>query len=122
MQDKNANLHEIQVHFKNFVSSNPKSTYEEWIGSLHPEAAGGCLLEGIGSGSILLDHEYYTEGNEHRNVWNSDLGEGIRMQVPASPSCNDPSSVVMDLLGGGPSSPVASDRSISEDQDLLTFD
>mmetsp|Transcript_66062 Transcript_66062/g.184697 ORF Transcript_66062/g.184697 Transcript_66062/m.184697 type:complete len:123 (+) Transcript_66062:115-483(+) len=117
----------IEKQFNEFVSSNPTGTYEEWIGSLHPEAKEKCLLEGLG-GEIIIDQEYYTEDNDHRKLWNEHLDKK-RTQVPAIPSGCDSSdnhdSAIFDLLGDGEamlSPPSSPKKDMSPDQDLLSFE
>ena len=115
----------IGKKFTEFVSSHPQGTYEEWIGSLHPEAKEKCLLEGLG-GEILIDQEYYAEDNEHRQMWNSHL-DNKRMEAPAAPkSCdsseNHDSAMITDLLGDGEFMISPTSKKVSLEQDLLSFD
>ena len=123
----------IEKEFYEFVSSHPSGTYEEWIGSLHPEAKEKCLLEGLG-GEIIIDQEYYQENNDHRKMWNEHLDQK-RVEAPSMPRAFDSSSdaasnnndsAMLDLLGDGeemvspPMSP--NNKSVGVDDDLLSFE
>ena len=117
----------IEQQFKEFIASHPTGTYEEWIGSLHPESKEKCLLEGLG-GELLIDQEFYAEDNEHRLIWNSHL-DNKRTEVPSSPAGSESgdhdSAMIADLLGDGDAmvSPLSSPRrEVSPDEDLLSFD
>jgi len=117
----------IEQKLKEFISSHPEGIYEEWIGSIHPEAKENSLLEGLGGGILIIDQEYYAEDSEHRTLWNDRI-EDSRRKVPATPTGSESADDVeiFDLLGDKnekvstttsfPSSPV------SPDVDLLSFD
>ena len=116
---------QIETKLNEFIASHPKAAYEEWIGTLHPEAKENCLLEGLG-GEIIIDQEYYAEDSVYRNVWNSHVEDGHR-KVPATPSGSESSDDVeiFDLLGDKEkiTSPVRSPSTpLSPDVDLMSFD
>jgi hypothetical protein len=117
----------IETQFNEYVSSHPTGTYEEWIGTLHPEAKEKCLLEGLGD-EIIIDQDYYSEDNDHRKMWNEHL-DSKRVGAPATPSGCDASddydSAMIDLLGDGEamlSPPTSPKKNVSLDDDLLSFD
>lgn len=79
---RDACLTAIQDHFNIFVAENPNVSYEEWIEELHPENAKSQrnLVRGKS-----IDHRFYVEGSDHRELWNSNLGDGQREFVPIRP-------------------------------------
>ena len=116
---------QIETKLNEFIASHPKAAYEEWIGTLHPEAKESCLLEGLG-GEILIDQEYYAEDSEHRNVWNSRMEDGSR-KVPATPSGSESTDdlEIFDLLGDKEKIACPSwspSTVVSPDVDLMSFD
>ena len=71
-------LDAIRDHLKIFLEETPDCTYEEWIEELHPENAKSTrnLIRGKS-----IDHRFYVEDSDHRQLWNSNLGEGQRKYV-----------------------------------------
>jgi hypothetical protein len=116
--------HQLEKKLNEYISSHPEGVYEEWIGTLHPEAKEDCLLEGLG-GEILIDQEYYAEDSEHRNLWNTRV-EDQKRKVPSTPvgSESNDDVEIFDLLGDKEkiSSPWASATQVSPDVDLMSFD
>eukprot|EP00934_Nitzschia_sp_Nitz4_P000127 Nitzschia sp. Nitz4//scaffold168_size48592//27754//28128//NITZ4_007052-RA/size48592-processed-gene-0.28-mRNA-1//1//CDS//3329538327//127//frame0 len=117
----------IQKQFNEFIASNPKATYEEWISAIHPESQEKCLLDDVGSNNVGIDPEYYSHDNEFRKVWNENT-QDKRTKVPSSPTSVCKESHIPDLLGDGKmmhfSLDAANETSerMSPDQDLLSFD
>lgn len=67
----------MEDHFVQFAANRPNASYEQWIADLHPEnTRKGQLFRGT------LDHRFYLEGSDHRQLWNAHLGSG-RHHVPA---------------------------------------
>ena len=72
-------LDAIREHLTVFLQETPDSSYEEWIEELHPENAKSTrnLIRGKS-----IDHRFYVEDSDHRQLWNSNLGdEGQRNYV-----------------------------------------
>jgi hypothetical protein len=118
---------DIKARFISFVAEHPQTTFEEWIGALHPENTHDSLLKGFAG---VLDHKYYEEASEHRRVWNGNLA-GTRSLVPARAEGSDCGSgehgVVIDLLGDSESGEMQVVMSpphhvVEPGQDLLSFD
>ena len=61
-------------HLEEFLITYPLSTYEQWIGKLHPENMNGD--------GRSIDHRFYVEDSDHRILWNEMIGEK-REYVPA---------------------------------------
>jgi len=69
---------EVRNHLMEYVNSHPSSTYEEWIGKLHPDNVNQKHPH-------LIDHRFYVEDSDHRRLWNINLtrGGGKRSYVHA---------------------------------------
>jgi hypothetical protein len=79
----------MEDHFVQFAADRPNATYEQWIADLHPEnTRKGQLFRGT------VDHRFYLEGSDHRQLWNAHLGCG-RKHVPARTT-----EVVDEFFGG----------------------
>mmetsp|Transcript_22733 Transcript_22733/g.49340 ORF Transcript_22733/g.49340 Transcript_22733/m.49340 type:complete len:358 (+) Transcript_22733:259-1332(+) len=73
----------MKQHLEEYLRAYPRSTYESWIGALHPDnivegklvddaaAAGGTT----GSTTMEIDHRFYVEDSDHRRLWNDSLSE-----------------------------------------------
>ena len=57
---KQKDLDIVRSHLGDWLQGSNELTYEAWIKALHPENAIG--------GSI--DHRFYVEESEHRQIWN----------------------------------------------------
>ncbi|CAB9503488.1 expressed unknown protein [Seminavis robusta] len=53
-------------HLEEFIITHPDSSYEQWIGNLHPENA---------VDETTIDHRFYVEDSDHRLLWNELIGE-----------------------------------------------
>lgn len=70
-------LDAIQQHLTAFLSETPDCTYEEWVAELHPENAKSTrnLVRGKS-----IDHRFYVEDSDHRQLWNQNLGDDGQRQ------------------------------------------
>jgi hypothetical protein len=124
---------DIMAHFQQHIAEHPHASYEEWIGALYPEKMHDSLL---GDGIFgAIDSSFYEQDSEHRQLWNANLGGGVRFAAAAATSIgggNDGSDsgsagAIADFLSDGsePGSPVVSPHPVAPvdpGQDLLSFD
>ena len=70
-------LDAIRDHLTAFLSETPDCTYEEWVAELHPENAKSTrnLVRGKS-----IDHRFYVEDSDHRQLWNQNLDDDGRRQ------------------------------------------
>lgn len=79
-ESREACLNAIRDHLELFLMETPMVTYEEWIEELHPENAKSRRNVVRGKS---IDHRFYVEDSDHRNLWNANLGDdGRREYVP----------------------------------------
>ena len=69
----------MKQHLEEFIRAYPRSTYESWIGALHPDnvVEGKLVDDGAAAGgtSMEIDHRFYVEDSDHRRLWNDSLNE-----------------------------------------------
>ena len=61
-------------HLEEFLIKNPSGSYEEWIRELHPDNV---------DQNGILDHRFYLEDSDHRQLWNDSLAGSVRDHVPS---------------------------------------
>ena len=82
---------QMQTHLGEYLVGNPTSTYEDWIASLHPDNVKETKEEDE-DGVHKIDHRFYVEGSDHRELWNqymNDLGFVDRIVEAKYSSHND---------------------------------
>lgn len=108
----------MEDHFVEFAANRPNATYEQWIADLHPEnTRKGQLFRG------KLDHRFYLEGSDHRQLWNAHLGCG-RKHVAARTT----EVVIDDFFGGATRKSYSGTNKVKpwskrvQGDDLISFD
>ncbi len=65
-------LKAVRDHHQHFLEDHSEASYEEWIEELHPDNTVSF------SNHVVIDHRFYHADDEHRQLWNENLGNGAR--------------------------------------------
>ena len=101
LQAKELMMQAVQDHLDSFLEEHPDASYEEWIQDLHPENTyeDAVLLEGLddsGKAKRAIDHRFYVEESDHRQLWNErcqqDMLKATSSTDSTASSTHDPAS------------------------------